>query len=229
MIYAIGDLHLDSTDLKPMGVFGGNWQDHDKKIKTSWLEKVKDDDLVLLPGDISWAMRFSEAIDDLKFRDELPGKKLISKGNHDYWWTSISKMNGFGFKSIYFMQNDSYTYKDYAICATRGWMQEDNDKYDEENDKKITARELIRLSLSLEKADKDKKIIVMLHYPPFNMDLEANQFHELMKEHGVYKCVYGHLHAAGHRFRREGLIDGIDYSLVSSDYLNFKLKLIERC
>lgn len=228
MIYAIGDLHLDSTDKKPMSVFGGNWENHDKKIFDYWQKNVCDEDLVLLPGDISWAMKFEEAIEDLKNIDCLKGLKIISKGNHDYWWSGINKMNKFGFKSIYFIQNNSLSYQDYSICAARGWISKDSDKFDSE-DLKIYERELGRLRLSLESAKKTDEIITMLHYPPFNMDKTPNDFHSLMKEYNVKICIYGHLHAEGHIYKKEGLIDGIDYHLVSSDYLNFKLKLIKRC
>lgn len=227
MIFAIGDLHFDSSKEKPMDIFGENWIDHEEKIIENWNEKVSDDDLVLIPGDISWALKLNQAKYDLERIDKLPGKKVISKGNHDYWWVSLNKLRNLGLDSIFFIQNTSYLYQNTGIAGTRGWISKDSEDFDE-NDLKVYSRELHRLRLSLETMDKnaDEKI-VMIHYPPFNLNLEPNDFHEIMLEYKVKTCIYGHLHSDGHRFAREGNIDGIEYHCVSSDYIDFNPKLIK--
>lgn len=226
MIYGIGDLHLDHSKEKPMDIFGDNWIDHDENIFDSWKQHVRDDDLVLIPGDTSWALRTAEAYEDLKKIDELPGMKVLIKGNHDYWWQSLNKLNLFGFKSIFFLQNNSYFYNDVNIVGTRGWMANDSDSFTS-LDEKIYQRELQRLRASLIDAKgKGNKTIVMIHYPPFNMDLSPNEFVDIMKEYKVDICIYGHLHAEGHKYAVEGLIEGIEFHCVSSDYVDFKIKKI---
>ncbi len=226
MIYAIGDLHFDSSKQKPMDIFGDNWMNHQEKIILDWEKKVKKDDLVLVPGDISWALKLNEAIEDLKLINSLPGKKVFIKGNHDYWWEGISKLRGLGLTSIEFIRNSSYIYKNIAIVGTRGWASRDSEGFDE-SDEKIFKRELLRLEASLvsinEKVDKK---IAMLHYPPFNNKLQANEFVKILKDYNVDICIYGHLHAEGHNYSIEGLVEGIDFHLVASDYLDFKLKLL---
>lgn len=227
MIYAIGDLHFDSSKEKPMDIFGENWIEHEEKIIKNWQDKVSHDDLVLIPGDISWALKLWQAEDDLGKIDKLPGKKVISKGNHDYWWVSLNKVNSLELESIFFIQNNSYIYKDIAISGTRGWLSKDVEDFDD-NDLKVYKRELHRLNLSLESiGKKHSKKIVMLHYPPFNLESKPNDFHDIMIEHKVDICIYGHLHSDGHRFAKEGLIDGINYHCVSSDFIDFNPKLIE--
>jgi len=224
MIYAIGDLHFDYSKEKPMDVFGENWIKHEEKIIKNWKDKVNDNDLVLLPGDISWALKLNQAIDDLKRIEKLPGKKIISKGNHDYWWSSLNKMNNLGLKTIDFVFNNSFEYKDYSICGTRGWASRDSFEFSE-NDEKIYMREVLRLENSL-KTCKNKNIIAMIHYPPFNQDFKPNEFSELLSNYGVKKCVYGHLHGQGHRFRFEGEMLGVEYQFVASDFLNFDLDIV---
>ncbi len=226
MIYAIGDLHFDSSKQKPMDIFGDNWMNHQEKIILDWEKKVKKDDLVLVPGDISWALKLNEAIEDLKLINSLPGKKVFIKGNHDYWWEGISKLRGLGLTSIEFIRNSSYIYKNIAIVGTRGWASRDSEGFDE-SDEKIFKRELLRLEASLVSINQkvDKKI-AMLHYPPFNNKLQANEFVKILKDYNVDICIYGHLHAEGHNYSIEGLVEGIDFHLVASDYLDFKLKLL---
>ncbi len=186
---------------------------------------VKDDDLVLLPGDISWALKLDTASLDLKRIDELPGIKIISKGNHDYWWSSLNKMNNLGYKTIHFIHNNSFEYKNYSICGTRGWAARDSFEFSE-NDEKIYLREVQRLKNSLDSCV-NKKIIAMIHYPPFNQDLSLNEFSQMLADYKVEKCVYGHLHGKGHKFSYEGEMEGVDYNFVASDYLDFNLKIIE--
>lgn len=226
MIYGIGDLHFDYSKNKPMDIFGDNWLDHEEQIINNWKAKVKDEDLVLIPGDISWALRHSEAYFDLKRIHELPGKKVLIKGNHDYWWQSLNKLKELELDSIEYIQNTAFQYKDYIISGTRGWYSKDSDNFTE-NDEKVFRREIMRLRMSLSNIiDKDKKRIVMLHYPPFNMDLSPNEFVLLMKEFGVDTCIYGHLHSDGHKYAVEGNIQGIDFHCLSSDYINFSPKNI---
>lgn len=227
MIWAIGDTHFDHTKDKSMDIFGANWKDHDEKIIDFWKKNVKDDDLVLLVGDISWALKLEEAFVDLKMIDDLPGIKCIIKGNHDYWWSTKNKLEGLGLKSIHFLHNDSFTYKDYVISGSRGWMAKDSEDFSEE-DEKIFNRELGRLDLSL-KDSKDqgaKKRICLIHYPPFDSKKEPNEFLHLMNKYDVSLCLYGHLHGPGHVMVKEGKFLGIDVKCVSSDYVDFKLQKI---
>lgn len=227
MIYTIGDLHFDFSKEKPMDIFGEKWIDHEEKIINNWKSLVKSGDLVILPGDITWALKLNEAKEDLKRIDQLPGKKVILKGNHDYWWTSLSKLNGLGLESLFFMQNNSYIYKDYGIAGSRGWIARDNDDF-KEDDEKIFAREIGRLKMSLDGIKDTKKKIAIMHYPPFNIDLSPNEFVDIMKQYGVDTCLYGHLHSEGHKFAVEGNIHGIEFHCVSCDYINFKPKLISK-
>ena len=226
-IYAIADLHLSFGANKPMDIFGDNWEGHSEKIKQDWISKVNKDDLVLLPGDFSWAMYLKDTNLDFEYLISLPGKKLMLKGNHDYWWTTLASMRKYlqenDFENIDFLYNNSYEYGDYIICGTRGWTNMDN-----EEDRKVLKRERLRLQLSLEDGIKkygtDKKIIVCMHYPPFNnIHDEEYNFVGLMKKYNVEKCIYGHLHGPSHKEAKEGMIDGIEFKLVSCDYTDFKL------
>lgn len=227
MIYAIGDLHFDSSQQKPMDIFGDNWIGHKDKIIKDWENKVKENDLVLVPGDISWALKLKDAIPDLELINSLPGKKIFIKGNHDYWWEGISRLKALELHSIEFLRNTSYIYNRVAIAGTRGWVSRDSEGFDQ-SDEKIFKRELLRLEASLAsiKTRVDKKI-AMLHYPPFSNKLQANEFVEVLKAYNVDICIYGHLHAEGHKYSVEGDACGIDFHLVASDYLDFKLKLLE--
>jgi predicted phosphohydrolase len=226
MIYGIADLHLDYSKEKPMDIFGTKWINHEEKIFNNWIKLIKDEDLVLLPGDISWALRLEDAYYDLQRIDKLPGKKIILKGNHDYWWQGLKKLNDLNLKTIFFLQNNSYIYYNTAIVGTRGWIPKDSEDFDDQ-DKKIYFRELNRLQLSLESIKgKVDKIIAIMHYPPFNIDLTTNEFVSLMKEYNVEICLYGHLHSEGHRYAVEGDIEGIDFYCISSDYIDFIPKKI---
>ena len=225
-IYAISDLHLSLGIGKQMDIFGDNWVKHEEKIKKNWMSKVKNEDLVLLPGDFSWAMYLEETVRDFEFINDLPGKKILLKGNHDYWWTTLKKIRKFleenNFKNIDFLYNNSYFFENKIIAGTRGWSEQ------EEKPEKIIKRENIRLKLSLEdginKYGSDKEIIVCMHYPPFNSydEIELN-FIKTMKQYHVKKCVYGHIHGEGKKEAKQGIIDGIDIQMVSSDYLGFDL------
>ena len=227
-IYAISDLHLSFGDNKPMDIFGVNWEKHAEKIKENWIKKVKEDDLVLLPGDFSWAMYLKDTYKDFEYLNSLPGKKLLLKGNHDYWWTTLKKMREYlkenNFKNIDFIYNNSYEYKDKIIVGTRGWQ---DGKTAE--DRRLIKRENFRLELSLKdgikKYGEDKEIIVCMHYPPFSSyeELELNYI-KTMKKYNVSTCIYGHLHGEmAQKEAKEGKISEIDFKLVSCDYTDFNL------
>lgn len=223
-IYAIGDLHLSGYSSKPMDIFGDHWSEHGDQIRNSWLTKVKEDDAILIPGDISWAMNLDEAMVDLQWIADLPGHKYLIRGNHDYWWSSINKLNSL-FDSMHFIQNNFFTYKDYAICGTRGWNCPNHFKFTEHDDK-IYMREANRLELSLSMAQKSgyKNIVAMLHYPPTNDKLEPSLFTEMFEKYNVKNVVYGHLHGdTSYSAGLKGQHNGVTYSLTSCDYLEFEL------
>ena len=226
-LYTISDLHLGFNLEKPMDIFGNNWKNHTDKIKNNWLSMIKEEDMVLISGDISWSLKCEDSVYDLDWINQLPGKKIIGKGNHDYWWSSITKMNKM-YENTKFLQNNFYEYNDYAICGTRGWICPNSNNFTDK-DEKIYKRELIRLRLSLDSAKNNgyKKIIVMMHYPPVNDKFEESDFIKIYKEYNVEKVIYGHLHGPVLKGRLfEGIVDGIEYILTSADYLNFKpLKL----
>jgi uncharacterized protein len=225
-LYAISDLHLAFTTDKSMDIFGAKWLKHDEKIKENWIKKITDEDTVLIAGDISWSMRSDESKVDLDWIDALPGKKIISKGNHDYWWGGISKLNRM-YENTKFLQNNFYTYEDYAICGSRGWILEGSDRFTEK-DKKIFDREIIRLKLSLDKAKEAgyENIVVMIHYPPMNEKRENSAFTNLFKEYGVKKVIYGHLHGPSLANVLNGEHEGIEYLMTSCDFLDFDPKRI---
>ena len=219
-IFAISDLHLSFDSNKPMDIFGTNWVGHVEKIKQDWESQVKPEDVVLLPGDFSWAMHLEDTKQDFAFLESLPGKKILLKGNHDYWWTTLKSMREFLAKqqctSIDFLYNNSYCYKEHIIAGTRGWS-----SLDCQSNKKMLNREQIRLELSIKdgikKYGETLPIIVCMHYPP------ADEFHEIMKKYPVKMVIYGHLHGNSQKDIKEGNIDGICYKMVSCDYTNFKL------
>ncbi|MBQ0017476.1 MAG: metallophosphoesterase [Clostridiales bacterium] len=225
-IFAISDLHLSINTNKPMNIFGPVWQDHFETISSDWKEKVGEDDIVLISGDISWGMKLDEAIEDIKEIAKLPGKKIITRGNHDYWWKSISLIRNSLPENMFALQNDAIKFGDYIICGTRGWtVPETNEQ--SADDKKIFDRELIRLELSLKSAkdlqQNDEKIVCMIHYPPFNSRIEESGFTNLMEKYGVCKVVYGHLHGKGGRTIIKLNKNGIDYYLTSCDKLGNRL------
>ena len=229
-IFVIGDLHLSFNNPKPMDIFGENWAGHEEKIKNNWIENVIENDLVILPGDFSWETYLSDTKKDFEYLNNLPGKKLLLKGNHDYWWTTLNSMRTFlkenNFTNIDFLYNNSYEFDNKIICGTRGWS-----IIDEETDKKLINRELIRLEISLQeginKFGTDKEIIVFMHYPPITkakiVAEEEMQFVKLMKKYNVKRCYYGHLHGASINDAVQGNIEGIDFKLVSADGLDFNL------
>lgn len=219
MIYALADLHLDYTEEKSMEVFGENWQNYQDRIFNNWNDIVKENDTVLIPGDISWAMDLDHAYIDLKKIDELNGTKILMKGNHDYWWSSLKKINDLGLKSLKFLQNNSFKAEGFDICGTRGWIPRDHKDFTD-HDEKIFTRELMRLENSL-KASGDNKKIVMVHYPPTNQNRTLNEFFEICRAYPVEYLIYGHLHGKGHSLIKEGNFDGINISCVAGDYVEF--------
>ena len=233
-IYTIGDLHLSYHEDKPMSIFGDNWKGHEEKIRKNWKEKVKANDLVVLPGDFSWSTYLKDTYEDFAYLNELPGKKILLKGNHDYWWTTLKKMRQYlldnNFENIDFIYNNSYCYQNYIIAGTRGWT-----LIDLNGTRKILDRELIRLELSLQegiqKYGEDKEILVFMHYPPITSSALNNKeelrFVQLMKKYNIKKCMYGHLHSYSHKDAIEGEVQGIHFKLVSGDYLDFKLIKIQ--
>ncbi len=223
-IYAIADLHLPGGDIKPMDVFGAHWADHFNRISQDWREKVQPDDVVLLPGDISWAMALADAKADLEAIGTLPGKKVILRGNHDYWWSGIGRVRDALPPDMYAVQNDCLKLNDTLICGTRGWLLPGEQTSAE--DMKIYQRELLRLNMTLTQARKmseDMPIICMMHYPPLTDACRDTGFVELLKQFKVEDAVYGHLHGAGIKYAFKGEHEGIRFHLVSCDSLGFQL------
>lgn len=217
-LYAIGDTHLSLASDKPMDVFGGSWEGYVDKLREGFAQ-VEDGDTVVLCGDLSWAMGLEEGREDFAFLDSLPGRKLMLKGNHDYWWNTAAKMNRFfqenGFASLNILHNNCYEYGAYALCGTRGWF------YEETGDQKVFRRELIRLEASLKAAGERPKLC-FLHYPPCYQGYVCREIIELLERYGVERCFYGHLHGGSHRLAVEGRYGQVDYHLVAADYLGFR-------
>lgn len=223
-LYAIGDLHLSLGGNKSMDVFGGRWENYVQKIIEGF-SALGDDDLTVLCGDISWGMSMDEALEDFLFIDRLPGKKIILKGNHDFWWTTATKAKNFfvqhGIETIDILHNNSFSYKGVSICGTRGWFYEESKN--DEHDKKIMDRECMRLEASLKAAEFEEKI-AFLHYPPKYLAYECPGILELMRSYGVGRCCYGHLHSASCAHAFSGSLAGTEYTLVSADHIGFRPK-----
>lgn len=226
-IYAISDLHLAMSIDKPMDIFGPSWSNYMDRLTHEWTEIVSETDTVLLPGDISWATYLEQAYEDFKYIDSLPGRKIISKGNHDYWWTTLNKLEKFlkanNFSTIEFMHNNSFRLENHIICGTRGWKTPGDSDFNTE-DKKIFGRELQRLELSLKSAKPEpgEKLIAAMHFPIFNSRGVFSDFLGIMKKYNVDICIYGHLHGGAFNNVVNGLVEGIEFRLVSADYLNFR-------
>ena len=232
VIYVIADIHLSLNNSKPMDIFGLNWENHAEKIKEDWVNKVKENDTVLIPGDFSWETYLEDTYKDFEYLNSLPGRKILLKGNHDYWWTTLTNIRNYlkenNFNTIDILFNNSYAVENYLIAGTRGW------DYSLTTDRKIIEREINRLKLSLDSAkqiNSDKEIIVCMHYPPISKNYINNEFElkivNLLKEYSVKKCFYGHLHGIAHNQAITGNIQGIEFNLISADYLDFKLLKIE--
>lgn len=224
-LFAIADLHLNGNSNKPMNVFGGKWENHTERLFDSWQGVVSGNDCVLIPGDISWAMRFSDVLDDLRFISGLNGKKILIRGNHDYWWASPTRIRSVLPSNVSIIQNDSVKMNGFAVAGSRGWLLPDAPNFDPAVDAKIYARELIRLELSLKSAG-DIPIVLMMHFPPIGENGEATGVTDLIDKYPVTDVVYGHLHARSCKQAFEGEFNGKNYYLCSADYLNFKPRLI---
>lgn len=224
-VFAIGDLHLSGAVDKPMDIFGPAWEQHARRIEYAWRDLVSEEDLVLLPGDFSWAMRLDEAQVDFAFLHALPGAKVMIRGNHDYWWNSVSKVRALLPSSIYVIQNDSISFGDVHVAGTRGWICPGSAGF-EQDDQKIYDREVGRLAMSLARLPASGRRIAMLHYPPFNESRAPSGFTEKLEAAGVEALLYGHLHGKSCRNAFEGERNGVRYHLVSADHIGFAPKLI---
>lgn len=221
-IYAIGDLHLShEVSDKAMDVFGAHWQDHAARIRDAWQSVVGEEDLVLLPGDFSWAMQLSDTKEDLRYLGALNGKKVLLRGNHDYWWSGITKVRSVLPAGVYAVQNDVISFGDIHVGGTRGWLSPHANAFSEQKDRAIYERELLRLRMSLDRLPQTGTKIVMLHYPPFLEDGTPSGFVPLLEQAGVMHVVYGHLHGKSCHAAFEGERNGIRYHLVSCDHLRF--------
>ena len=225
-IYAIGDLHLSFSTDKPMDIFGGNWEGHFEKIKADWLDKVTQEDVVLIPGDISWAMKLSDAVKDLEQLALLPGKKIFIRGNHDYWWNGIGKLRAVAPNdTFYFLQTDSVKIDNFVFVGSRGWTCPGSPDFTEQ-DQKLYLREAERFKLAFKEAEKYRqdgdRVVALIHYPPFTLKNEETLFTKLFEENGVEKAVFGHLHGAAY-FPLKTQKRGVEYILASCDKVDFRL------
>ena len=221
-LYAIGDLHLSLGADKPMDIFGGAWVGYMDKLRQG-LAVIKPEDTTVLLGDLSWALDLEQAKADFAFINEIPGRKIILKGNHDYWWSTASKFYKFcevnGFENMRILHNNHFEYEGLAICGTRGWFFEE--ERSGQHDEKVFKRELMRLEASLKAAGELPKA-VFLHYPPKYKGYECPEILELLQKYEVRRCFYGHLHGPSHALAMEGLWNGVDFKLVAADKLDFK-------
>ena len=228
--FAISDLHMSTTSPKPMDIFGSKWVDYLEKIKEDWNAKVCDEDVVLIGGDISWAMDLPDAITDINTLSSLKGKKVFVRGNHAYWWKSISRVRASLPDGFYALQNDSVKFGNVIICGSRAWSVEGSPDF-KESDRKIYLREVERLKLALKDAEKIKQdgdeIWCLIHYPPFNVKRENSLFTELFESYGVKKVIYGHLHGKDSRADLKVVKNGIEYLLTSCDLIDNKLIFIK--
>jgi len=225
-LYAIGDLHLSLGVSKPMDIFGGNWVGYMEKLQKG-LSVIGPEDTTVLCGDLSWALDINQAQEDFRWIDSIPGRKIILKGNHDYWWSTAGKFYKFcaenGFSNQFILNNNHYEYNGMAICGTRGWFFEE--ERSGEHDEKVFKRELLRLEASLKSAGELPKT-VFLHYPPRYKGYQCDEILALLDKYEVRRCFYGHLHGPSHKLAMEGLWDGIEFRLVSADFLDFQPFLV---
>lgn len=222
-LYAIGDLHLCLGAPKPMDVFGGAWVGYMDKLEKG-LSCISQEDTTVLCGDLSWALSLEDSVKDFAWIcQHIPGRKIILKGNHDYWWSTAAKFNKMcaenGFENLFLLNNNCFEYEDTAICGTRGWFYEE--ERSGEHDEKVFKRELLRLEASL-KAAEEKQKYVFLHYPPRYKGYQCTEILDLLKRYEVRRCFYGHLHGPSHALAQEGLWDCVEFKLVAADYLDFQ-------
>lgn len=226
-LFATADLHLSFGTDKPMDIFNG-WQDYTRKIEKNWRSLVSDDDTVVIAGDISWAMHLENIYNDFAFLESLPGKKIIGKGNHDYWWETKTKMDKYiersGFSSLSILFNNAYACGELAVCGTRGWS------YDcPQSEQLVLLRECGRLSASIEAGLKfGLEPVVFLHYPPVYGDYRCDEIMEVLHKYEIKRCYYGHLHGSAHRMAVTGNYEGIEMKLIASDFCSFSPVLVEK-
>ncbi len=225
-LFAIADTHLSFGTNKPMDSFPG-WENYTDRLKENWNKIIDNDDFVVIAGDISWAMNFDELKSDFDFINKLNGKKIILKGNHDYWWNTMSKMNKFieenQFDTITILHNSAFDFDDFSVCGSRGWFFDS----EEEHNEKVLNREVMRVKTSIECAKNDEKI-VFLHYPPVTENQCCDEILNLLKEKGIKKCYYGHLHGGAAKYAFDDNFEGIDFKLISADRLKFVPLLIKK-
>lgn len=225
-LFAIADTHLSFGTNKPMDSFPG-WENYTDRLKENWNKIIDNDDFVVIAGDISWAMNFDELKSDFDFINKLNGKKIVLKGNHDYWWNTMSKMNKFieenQFDTITILHNSAFDFDDFSVCGSRGWFFDS----EEEHNEKVLNREVMRVKTSIECAKNDEKI-VFLHYPPVTENQCCDEILNLLKEKGIKKCYYGHLHGGAAKYAFDDNFEGIDFKLISADRLKFVPLLIKK-
>ncbi len=222
-VYAISDFHLSIFNPKPMDIFGEVWNNYLDEISSFWRSNLTEEDVMLIAGDISWAMTLEAVVPDLEYLGSFPGKKVILRGNHDYWWHSISAIRKILPANMYAVQNDCIRIGDLLICGSRGWVTPEIKTFSDD-DKKIYDRELIRLKLSLDEMSKMRKegdkVVVMMHFPPFNSKFESSPFTQLIASYSPDKVIYGHLHGKGVRAKKSVTLDGVEYLLTSCDLID---------
>lgn len=220
-LYAISDLHLAKSNKKPMDIFGDKWKNHEQRICKNWSSTINDEDIVLIPGDLSWAMNLDDAYIDLYDVMTLPGRKVFIRGNHDFWWNGIGKVRSkFScFKNVYFLQNDSITIDGISFAGSRGWLCPQSSEFKKEKDEPIYERELYRMELSISRMQNDIPKVVLMHYPPFTE--EKSGFTELFEKYGINNVVYGHLHGCSVAGGFIGEHNGVYYNLCSADAIGF--------
>lgn len=226
-IFAIADLHLSNDESKPMDIFGAQWENHFARIREDWLSKVSEEDIVLLPGDLSWEMKLEAAVSDIHRVAALPGRKVLIRGNHDYWWSSIGRVRENLPAGMYAIQNDAVTIDGYTFCGTRGWVLPGEDS--DEDDERIRLRELGRLRLSVDSALRiagEGPIICLLHYPPLLEAMRDTDVTALIEQTPIREVVYGHLHGNALKGAFRGVHNGVNYHQVSCDGIGFKLEQI---
>lgn len=231
MLYAISDLHLSLNTNKPMDIFGERWGNYTERLKMNWQSAVKEDDFVVIPGDISWGMTLTECLTDFQFLNALNGKKLILKGNHDYFWNTATKLNDFFIEnsllSFSIIHNNAFLIGDTAVCGTKGFNWDA--KLSSDQNQKLHSREAQRLETSIQYAKKRgaRNCIVFLHYPPILPSYRADEILNVLRQYGIKRCYFGHIHGSGTSTVPQGTIDGIEMYLISADYLQFSPKQIE--
>lgn len=235
-LFVIGDPHLGLSVDKPMELFGKRWDNHVERMEINWNKHVSPEDTVIVAGDISWGLRLEEAAEDLRFLHRLPGRKILLRGNHDYWWSTLSKLKTFteeeNLNSLHFLQNNAIPVgSDFVVAGTRSWIKPDDPEFNEQ-DRKIDARELIRLQLSLEEAkpyqEEGRRLVVVTHYPPMNRDISPGPWTRAIRNAGAWQAFFGHIHQTRSPYCFSGrIVDEVPYSLISADYLGFNPHLVE--